>query len=388
MLNNRLIVLVLFVFSWIKPALSQEKFSDGIDFSTSVTGDFIINFNGGIKKGFTFIGKEDLNFGLNTTSAGLWENGYLFIHGLNTHGQGPSEKLTGDLQVLSNIEAGDHTGLFEFWYSQQFGKFSVLLGQHDMNTVFLGSKYSSILVNSSFGLMPSISLNMPISIFPLAAPGFIIMYETDKNVTYKFGIYDGNPGSFEDNRYNLNVRLSPMEGFFNIAEIHYIQNEKDREIGNYKIGAYYHTGSFPDYTDTTKTTRGNYGIYLLADKALFPRAIHAGRGLCLFFQSGITNPNSNMIKMYLGGGIRYHGLLPERYKDQLGLGFAHISLSKDYLQTMEDALSFETALEATYIFRFGSNFMIQPCMQYVINPGAIKGNDNCLIGLMRFSISY
>jgi porin len=385
--KNLQIIICPALFIIPQVSLGQSKLADAVEFTTTVTGDFIINFQGGVKTGYTYLGKEDLNLGLDTEAAGLWKNGYFFVHGLNTHGIGPSEQFTNDLQVLCNIEAGDHTGLFEFWYTQQIGKFTVLVGQHDMNTEFLGSKYSAILVNSSFGIMPSISLNMPISIFPLAAPGFVLKYEADNNLIYRFGVYDGNPGSFDDNRYNLNVRLSKLEGFFNIGEIQFNQMDGDREVGNYKFGGYYHSGIFPDYVDTLQTIKGNYGIYALADRALFARSLHSGRGLCIFLQGGLADPRQNMVHYYLGGGFRYHGILPDRYKDQLGLGFAHISLSTDYLNNTLNRQAFETALEATYIFHFGKRYFIQPSMQYVLNPGADKSISNCLVGLLRFAIT-
>jgi len=384
-MNLLSIFLMLFVFQ--QNSMSQSKLAEAIEFNTTVTGDFVINGFGGIKQGFTYIGKEDLLFGLNTETAGWWKNGYFFVHGLNTHGVGPSEKFTGDLQIFDNIEAGDHTGLFEFWYSQQFGKFSFLVGQHDMNTEFLGSKYSAILMNSSFGIMPSLSLNMPISIFPLAAPGLVLKYEADNNIIYRAAVYDGNPGDFDNNRYNLNVRLNKLEGFLTIGEIQYNQMDGYREVGNYKIGSYYHSGLFPDYNDTLNTIKGNYGFYALADRALFARSLHAGRGLCIFAQLGVSDPQRNMVNRYLGGGFRYHGILPERYKDQLGLGLAYISLSKNYMKTTSDIKSFETAMECTYIFHFGSGYTIQPSMQYIVNPGAVTNTENCIAGLLRFSIS-
>lgn len=384
---KRIVVFILFLAGIGTVSFSQNKFGDAIEFSTNVTGDFAINFMGGVKQGFTYIGKEDFSIELNTESAGLWKNGTFFVRGLNTHGIGPSEKFTNDFQVLSNIEAGDHTGLFEFWYQHQIGKFSFVIGQHDLNSEFVGSKYSAILVNSSFGIVPSISLNVPVSIFPLAAPGLILRYETDNNFIYRVGFYDGNPGSFEDNRYNLNVKLSSLEGFFNLGEIQYNQMDGDKEVGNYKIGGYYHSGTFTDYTDTTQTIKGNYGIYVLADRALFAKSLHAGRGLCVFFQGGLADPNRNMVRYYLGGGLRYHGILPDRYKDQLGLGFAHISLSEDYLNYYSKGRNFETSLESTYVFHFGKRYTIQPSLQYILNPGADRSIENCLVGLLRFSIT-
>jgi hypothetical protein len=82
---------------YCKICAGQEKPSDAIVFSTTVTGDFVTNFSGGIKKGFTYIGKEELTLGFNTDKAKWWKNGFFFVHGLNTHGNGSSANLTCDL---------------------------------------------------------------------------------------------------------------------------------------------------------------------------------------------------------------------------------------------------------------------------------------------------
>ncbi|HEY4789543.1 MAG TPA: carbohydrate porin [Bacteroidales bacterium] len=380
--------LTLLAFLLSQVSEGQQKFSDGIGFSTTVTGDFVKNFDGGTKRGFTYLGKEELTFDLNTSKAGLWKNGHLFIHGLNTHGKGPSENLTGDLQVLSNIEAGDHTGLFEFWYSQEFGKFVFLVGQNDMNKEFLGTKYTEVFLNSSFGIMPSVSLNMPVSIYPLAGLGFLIKYRTSQNFICKIGVYDGNPGNFDNNRYNLAWNINLQEGIFGIGEVEYSWYNNDQEVGDLKIGTYIHTGEFFNYFDTLKHTNGNYGVYLLTEKALFPRSLTIGRGLCIFFQGGLTTPSINMVHYFIGGGLRYHGILPNRYYDQLGIGIAHISLSYDFINYTPGTLSNETAFETTYAFHFGGRYVIQPCLQYILNPGATKNIGNSFVGILRFSLTY
>lgn len=373
---------------WVTYSWGQSKFSDALQFNTSFTGDFVINFSGGLKRGYTYIGKEDLTVAFNTEQAGLWRNGNLFLHGLNTHGNGPSATLTGDLQMMSNIEAGDHTSLYEYWYCQQIGKVSILVGQHDLNSEFVGTKYGGTFINSSFGIAPSISLNVPVSIYPLAAPCLFLKYKPGERVTYKAAVYDGNPGNFATNRYNLEWNINKEEGLLYIAEVEQDVQLNGQQTGSIKIGTFYHSGHFINYTDTLKLRKGNYGAYIVAEKALFACSLHAGRGLCIFFQGGITPSVWNMVRYYVGGGFRYHGILPARFKDELGIAFAHISLSEEYIRNNSGTLSYETALEGTYIFRFGGRYSIQPNLQYIIHPGANKNINNCLAGLLRFSLTY
>ncbi len=370
-------------YSW-----GQTKFSDAFKFSTSVNSDFVVNFSGGLKQGYTYLGKEDISLTFNTRDAGLWKNGTLFLHGINTHGNGPSETLTGDLQIMSNIEAGDHTGLYEFWYSQSLGKFSVLVGQHDLNSEFVGTKYGGTFINSSFGIAPSISLNMPVSIYPMAAPCLLLKYTPNEKFCGKVAVYDGNPGNFENNRFNLQWNICSREGLFYIGETQLIQTQDENQTGIFKIGTFYHSGSFISYNDTSKLHRGDFGAYVVAEKALFARSLHAGRGLCIFFQGGIAPPAYNMVQYYVGGGFRYHGILPARFKDELGIAVAGILISPYYMHIYPGTLPYETALESTYIFRFGGKYAIQPSLQYIIHPGANENINNCFVGLLRFTLTY
>lgn len=380
-------ILILSAFNYLM-TFGQESPDDLIEFSTIVTGDVVNNFGGGIKRGSSFIGKEELMLSVNTEKTKLWKDGCFFVHALNTHGVEPSIHLIGDIQIASNLEAGDHTSIFEIYYKQQLGRFWFLIGQHEMNTEFIGVRYSGLFINSSFGALPLMSLNMPVSIYPIAAPAIITKYESNKNIIFRLGVYDGNPGSFESNRYNLKWSISADEGFFNIGEVEYVQKNGEVETGSFKIGSYYHTGYFKNYSDTMNAAKGNYGVYGMIDKALFPRSFSALHGICAFLQVGFAPSAFNMVHYFIGGGIRYKGILPNRYNDHLGLAISHVSLSRYYCHVNSQSAGSETALEATYAFRFGKKYCIQPSCQYIINPGSDKNLHNSFAGILRFSLTY
>lgn len=379
-------LLFLFLFS-TGNIISQNKFTNAFTFNTQVTGDFIYNFKGGIKTGYTYIGMEDFSLEFNTGDAGWWENGTFFIHGLNAHGKGASAFLTGDLQVLSNIEAGDYTGLYEFYFLQEFNRFSFLIGQHDLNSEFIGTKYGGTFINSSFGIAPNVSLNIPVSIYPVAAPCLMVKYNSTKSVIYKLAVYDGDPGNFESNRFNLQWNINANEGLFSIAEIEYNNVLNEQLTGLYKAGIYFHSGEFLNYSDTISYQKGNYGIYAIVDQALFNRSLHTGRGLCFFLQGGLAPGTHNQVGYYAGAGLRYHGIIAGRFYDELGIAVANIGISNAYRNIYKTPKSTETTLEATYKFVFGQKYSIQPSVQYVFNPGAGAYN-NCVVSILRFSLEY
>lgn len=377
-----LVLLVSFLFQFCQ---GQETENKWYTLETSVTGDFLKNMKGGINKNFTYIGMEEIGLTIDLESANIWRGGELFLHGLNTHGRTPSSEIVGDLQVSSNIESGDYTGFYEYYLNQSFGNFSFIIGQHDLNSEFIGTEYGGTFINSSFGIAPSISLNVPVSIYPFAAPAFITKYEKENQFAAKLGVYDGDPGDPESNRYNLQPNISWDEGLFFIGEFelyHFVNSLPE----SYKIGAYYHTNDFTDYEDTLKNAKGNYGMYAISDMVLWSGFNHPDSYLGLFLQGGLAPKNINQVDYYIGGGIHLNGALPQRFHDALGVAFAYANMSAPFRALDPILEKGELALEFTYKIHVFENYSIQPNLQYIINPGANSELGNALVGLIRFNI--
>lgn len=363
----------------------QDTNDKWLSFETSVTGDFIKNFTGGINQNFTYIGMEEIGITLDLEGADLWKGGEIFLHGLNTHGITPSSEIVGDLQVSSNIESGNYTGLYQYYLQQSFGNLSFILGQHDLNSEFVGTEYGGTFINSSFGISPSISLNVPVSIYPMAALAFISKYEIENSFYIKFGVYDGDPGDPESNRYNLQPNISLDEGLMLIGEF-----ELDHLVNDlpecYKIGAYYHTNDFIDYNDTMNSIKGNYGIYLISDFVLWSGFNHPESYLGMFLQAGWAPSTINQVNYYLGGGFHLNGILPSGYNDAFGVAFAYASISTPFKDLTSDLDTGELALELTYKIDLFDHYSLQPNLQYIINPGASKVINNALVASIRFNI--
>jgi len=130
-------------------------------------GDFVTNFNGGIVTGSTYLGLADLFLHFDAEKAGLWKGGELLVHGANSHGGEPTANLIGDFQFVSNIEAGDHTFLYELWFKQTFSNVTTTIGLQDMNSEFAGSEVASLFLNSSVWVHSVILDNITAPIFPL-----------------------------------------------------------------------------------------------------------------------------------------------------------------------------------------------------------------------------
>ena len=110
----------------------------------------------------------------------------------------------------------------------------------------------------------------------------------------------------------------------------------------------------------------------------------APQGLGLFGQFGWAPLDRNEIAKYYGGGLVYTGLLPGRDEDVSGVGVAHARLSSRMKEI--DGRTHETAIEWFYKVRLTKYLMVQPDLQYILNPGG--DGRNALAGGLRFEIRF
>ncbi|MGL4599075.1 MAG: carbohydrate porin [Bacteroidia bacterium] len=365
-------------------AMPKEE-SSPFSFSAKLTADLSRNFTGGISQGNTYMGLIDLNFGFNTDSAHWWKGGEFLLHLENSNGQQHTGTYIGDFQTFSNIEAPNNSYLYEIWYRQQLGKFAIKVGKHDLNSEFMVTENGLTYVNSSFGVISSGALGAPLSIYPRTALTFMLQYQPNDAWNFQAAIYDGDPGNFDDDPFNIDMCLSEEGGFLGIAEAHYTFSKGEKTIGTYKIGGYYHSQQYEVHFDTTgRLVTGNWGAYAIFDHKLFSDPRNEDGGLSAFGQVSIAPSEINLSDLYIGFGLNYVGLFRKRPNDVLGLAYAHMNASKTLVKKSEaPILSYESAVELTYQFIFGDHFILQPDAQYIINPGLDPTIENSFVGVVR-----
>lgn len=344
----------------------------------SYVGDFVNNMNGGIKRGTVYLGMVNIRLGINTEAAGLWKGGELFINGAATHGGTPSGELIGDFQIASNIEAGNHTYLHEFWYKHSMANVEITIGLQDLNADFVTSEFAGNFINSSFGIPSLISDNVPVPIFPLTALGIAGKFNFTEKIALLAGVFDGLPENFENNKYNLNWELKENDGIIIFSEIHLTTNF-NKLAGTLKAGSYYHTHLIEKTSDGIDETifHNNYGFYLIADQIIFQNERNS---LGLFVQVAASPANKNQHNYYFGGGINYSGLFSD--SDLAGLAIANALFN-------ENTINNETTIELFYKVNISDYFFLQPDLQYIINPAGLgKSLPNALTGIIRFGINF
>lgn len=320
---------------------------NGISFGLHWDTDIFDNLDGGIKRGYATDSVLSLGFGLDTEKLGWWRGGQ-FTLGLQAIASTHPSEYAGDLQTLSNLDAPNRRQIAELWYAQSLGDATLVrAGIIDMNRFFDVTDTAGLFTNSSFGITPSISFNVPTSIYPNYGWGAMVQFGHYEN-GWLFGVFQGDP-----------VHRSTVfkQGATLISERDMRFGTGGPQIG---IGAWYRRAPA-----TAGQPESDWGTY-----ALLEQPLPAHPDTSVFAQFGASPGAVNAVPVYLGGGIVFNNVTPA--VSDVGLGFARAWI-RDHAA--------ETSLEATALIPLSEGeISLQPDMQYILHPSGIHPNA-LVIGL-------
>lgn len=418
-----------------KPRKKAEE--KGVSFEAVYAGDVVSNLAGGLHHKTTYLGRLDIGLTLDLDKAGLIPGGKIYVSANNTHGgENPTERYIGDLQTVDNIEAPDSIRLYEWWYEQSFfhDRLAILAGVHGLDCDFAVTEYGGLFLNSSFGTPPDLSANVPAPIFPVPGPAARIRFTPNEKFEFLAAIFDGDPTDDGKNRHNVNYRLASHQGVMMIAEaayhptvsVHatdvyrrcirlisrksrtYQEGIKEPLPSTIKFGSWLHTKDTSDALATNEigesiVHKNNYGFYGLVDQMIFREKEGEDQGLGIFVQLGGVPDSRNVVDFYLGSGLNYKGLIPERDHDTFGIAAASAFISESLRKSRNNEIntfnpstgnlpaelgSNESTLELTYRIHLNDRLAIQPDYQIVFHPAAEENRKTAHVFLLRFNITY
>lgn len=364
----------LTVFSQTEISEEDVAFEVGM----SYTADVVTNFSGGIKKGNAFLGLIELDLGFDTEKARLWKGGQFFIKASNTHGDEPSATLVGDIQMASNIEAGNHTYFQEIWFKQVIRNFELTIGLQDLNVEITSMAYGEVFLNSSFGVLPIISLNLHAPIYPLTSLGITTKWNFYEKMAWLNAIYDGTPTDFTENPYNLRWKFNAGDGLLMISEFQNMLTLNGL-LGVYKVGVFAHNhfieraivNDFPDSLNTN--TAGAYLSYEQQILSANSKEINA------FIHGGYSPSEVSLNHIYIGAGMGFSGFFSKKNNETLGVSGGWAKLNH--------GMGHESMIELSWKKQIAEFFYLQPDFQYIIHPGGSQsGLKNAFVGILRFGL--
>lgn len=285
-------------------------------------------------------------------------------------------------------------------------KLNVRLGRIAGGDEFLSSPLYWLFVQNGIDGNPvGIFLNTGFSAYPNATWGVRVRTHPTKNFYIMGGVYNANPDRLKRKKHGGDLSFDGP--YFLIAEIGYHLNELFHDTGlpgNYKIGAYYETGDFKNFSKPGATKNGNSGFYVLIDQMIYREK--SGTGLTTEqglhpFVALLFAPDSeiNTFPFFFNGGLVYKGLIPGRDQDYAGFAVVYgkysDKLDPSITQSTEFKLEadtmrpkdFETVLEWMYKVQITEWLNIQPDVQYIINPGGTGNIKNALVLGFQLGVS-
>lgn len=413
-------------------AFRQSLDRRGLTLETVNILDVQSTVSGGLRRRTATAGDLDLLLTVDAERLIDWQDATFFLYGLGIYGENPSRNV-GDAQVVSGIADPSKTWkLFEAWYQQNFDRrLSLLAGLYDITSEFnVIRSASELFLNASFGTNPEFASSgrNGLSTFPVSSVGLRAQATLGERLTLRAVVADGVPGNPTDpNGTEIIIRAD--DGLVAVAELAYYLEEQEervmhdpgphltagqprrllfRRIGRaarleydakYALGVWSYTTDLDDLNDLDAggdpvKRDGTYGLYGLLEHRVYREPkdpLDYDQGLMVFLQLGYADPRVNRFSHYVGGGLIYTGLVPGRDAEQTGFGFAIARNGGDFKAAQRAAgrrvNNEEVALEVTHAISMTDELVVQPNLQYVINPGTDPSVPNALVVGVRIELS-
>jgi len=384
-----------------RPTLSDR----GVEFLCDYTAEVWGNTLGGVKEGSVYTGLLVCGVEMDLEKVLGWKGASASTTWLWFSGRDASEDLVGNFLTVSNISGFSTFRMFESWFQQNLleEKLSIRLGQISADSEFLVSDYAGLFINSTFGWPAVAYVNLPEGgpAFPMGTLGTRVAWNPNHWFTYQNAVFQGNVFAQDVNRHGFRWRLNSQTGVTIFSEAQCRWNAEECETGlsgQFKAGAWFQTGTNADPLAQT-TSSGNSGYYAIIDQMILRERAplsastqKSDQGLACFSRVSFTPADRNVVDFYFDAGITCKGCIPTRDDDTAGLGFGMAQLSSGAQASLGDenggALSPEMVVEFTYQSQITPWLVVQPDIQYLINPSGSSQLSNAFVIGARAAIIF
>lgn len=331
----------------------------GVSVTISYVNDLLGNLLGGKRKGFANAGSLVIELDLDFERIACIRGLSLFTSSVYRSGNNLSSEYIGNQFPAAQVFGGETYHLNELYVQEAMEEiFSIKAGRLCGGNDFLASPFYAKYVSNAFCGNPiGIFFNAPFTAQPNATWGAYMSFKPHKSFLIKNAIYNANRCISKNKYHGMNFTFHSTEGALLITEWAYLLNQP-RLPGNYKIGAYYTTGTSQKFTKVMQ--KGNYGCYFLFDQTLYQKKSKE-QELTYFAALLFAPKNRNLFPFFLSTGFVYQGIA-KRPLDAISLGMAYGSYSSDLRRAQRMAHSIrvsnvqrcpqtsETVLEINYWF--------------------------------------
>jgi len=116
------------------------------------------------------------------------------------------------------------------------------------------------------------------------------------------------------------------------------------------------------------------------------------QGLGFFGRVAFTPADRNFVNFYFDTGLTYKGLIPTRDNDTTGIAFGYAQLSNGARNSLQEEgvspIGADMVMEFTYQAEITPWLIVQPDLQYIINPGGATDLKNAFVIGGRAAITF
>lgn len=405
-----------------RPLLSDH----GIEIFGGYTAEVWGNTSGGLKTGSVYTGLLDFGAEVDLEKAAGWKGASMQTTWLWLSGRDASGDLAGNFLTISNIAGFNTLRMFGLWFQQNLleDKISIRLGQLSADSEFLISEYSGLFINGTFGWPAFAYMNIPEGGpgYPMGTLGTRMAWNPVDWFTLQAAVFQGNVFAQNVNRHGFRWRLDAQTGYTFLNEGQFRWNHREEATGlpgQLKPGVWFQTGQSADGLSES-TNSGNSGVYIVLDQMLYRERAETDRltkdgkstvegksdksfkapaamkktdqGLGWFGRVAFTPADRNFVNFYFDTGVSYKGLIPTRDNDTIGIGFCCSQLSNGAQNALkkegDSPVGAEMVAEFTYQAEITPWLIVQPDLQYIINPGGAHDLNNALVIGGRAAITF
>ncbi len=367
---------------WEGPSLfgnrpTQRRLAQkGITTLSSFTTDMLDNPIGGRARGFAYAGSYGLSANVDFAQIG-WKGLDLFASAVWRTGTNLSHRKIDNEFPVAQVFGSQTVKLNELYFIQTLfdGNLAIKAGRLDGGNDFFASPLYWRFVNNGFDGNPiSIFFNVPFTAYPNATWGAFLMFKPYPRLSAKLAVYNANSNIKKNQYHGINFTFKSTNGVIWISEWCLLVNQEkeDRGMpGNYKVGAFYLTGSEAKFKGGSQ--QGDPCYYLLFDQMVYR---NKNAALTPFISLVFAPADQNLFPIFFNCGLVFKGPFPKRPDDTLNIGYIYgkysTDLAKVQRQTGIEPQNFETIYELNYWIQFNQWFYIAPDFQVVVHP---KGRE-------------
>lgn len=397
--------------------IAEAGFGITLSYVTNMAGNPV----GGISRGFTETDSTGLNVSADFEKLIGWEGLTGFTSVAYRQGTSLALRRLGSTVSVQQVYGGQTFHLVNLYLQQTFldNRASFKAGRIAQFDDFSHDFAFGYYMNNGFDGQPvGFFFQGPFTAYPTTTWGAIGKYGQalqDNLGIYTFlGVYGADTtlgnNEFKGARFSFDFN----KGANIMGEVGLKHNWAKGQAGlpaKYAVGGWWFTGDFDVWTSTPGATpaqkEGIGGFYYLLHQGLYREspgeeystqaeaaqdstywgdinsAHREVEGLYVWTSGQFAGGSTSTMDTFVSAGLYYRGLIPERDKDVLALGY-YYGFFSDELADQQRAngqlpQNYESVVELGYRYNVTDYFYVQPNVQVVFNPGGTGSIDDALV---------